>query len=88
MLKVFLLPILVWPLMAGAQDSYLCVADKDTGFLINNGEWDSTNFTPYKYLIRRSKVPAYAWEVIPIGTSVSIANCKIDFDKDGYLMPI
>ena len=47
MLKVFLLPILVWPLMAGAQDSYLCVADKDTGFLINNGEWESTNFTPY-----------------------------------------
>lgn len=71
-----------------ALESYLCVADKATGFDFNKtrNEWVQANFRPTnKYVLARSKQPNFAWEVKDFGQTVSSAECRNSFNEVGNL---
>ena len=78
----------LFTVQAYATESYLCVADMVTGFQFNEAlrEWHTSHFKRNsKYLISKSKVKGYAWEVKPTGSKFAIAGCRDDFDKYDYL---
>jgi hypothetical protein len=74
--------------------SYLCVADKSTGFTLNKvtHEWETTRFTIMnKYLVshspKGSKFDSLGtkWTVKEVGRSFAQYFCKADFNDVGNL---
>lgn len=81
--------LLLIPNLSFAGESYLCVADKSTGFDFNktSKEWYSTNFntTNQKYIISKSIIPSYTWDIKVLGGGTE-AYCKNDFNENGILI--
>ena len=74
---------------AKAVDSYVCTAEKSTGFAYDK-EWQIANFnvSTNKYFITKSKRNDFItseWEVKRIGKNYPTYYCPKDFDKFGYL---
>jgi hypothetical protein len=70
-----------------AQNAYICLVDKASGFSFNKGTraWNGTHFNPSdKYLVKRSQPPD-AWEVTKVGQDIAMSSCKNDFNDYGYL---
>ena len=83
-----LLGSLLFSFSSFAQTSYLCIADKSTGFSFNKttGEWNPTVFkTTNKYLISKSTSKDMAWDVKNVGESVADTFCEKDFNDMGVL---
>lgn len=73
---------------AQAADSYLCVAEKTTGFAydVNRKAWHSADFrSEKKFAITRSKHKSYAWEAKEVGDARPAATCEKDFNEAGNL---
>jgi hypothetical protein len=71
-----------------AQDTYVCFAEKATGFRFfrTNKEWESVNFYPKStYSVYRATEGNATWEVKEASESNSITWCEFDFDKNGLL---
>jgi len=73
-------------------DSYLCTAEKSTGFAYNETitDWEITSFNTSvnKYFIVKSEKNDFIkaiWEVRRIGKNYPTFYCPTDFDKYGYL---
>lgn len=75
--------------MASAVDSYLCVGDLATGFKYNKtrDKWEITKFNvdDSKYVVSRSKLENFVWEIKEIGVSKPSSWCKEDFNEHGHL---
>ena len=93
LLTIFALLILL-PAVSYAEDntenvSYLCVAEKATGFSFNETtkDWDSTDFfvDDRKYVISKAKAEDYIWSVTKIGINIPTALCKYDFTSAGFI---
>jgi hypothetical protein len=70
-------------------ETFLCVADKATGFSFNKvtKEWASTNFrASAKHLITRSKQTDVSWEVKEVGDKSAYTICAKDFNSNGNLI--
>lgn len=70
-------------------ETFLCVADKATGFFFDKvkKEWVSTNFrTSAKYLVTPSNQPDVSWEVKQVGEKWAHATCARDFNSNGNLI--
>ena len=73
-------------------DSYICTAEKSTGFAYNETitDWEITSFNTSvnKYFIVKSEKNDFIkaiWEVRRIGKNYPTFYCPTDFDKYGYL---
>jgi hypothetical protein len=67
-------------------DSYLCVADKASGFQFTKPNWEASNFrTENKYLIQASGVDRFPLQVIKVGGRVPVIMCKEEFNSAGFL---
>lgn len=74
--------------MATAGDSYLCAAEKTTGFTYDAASktWKSADFrSDKKIAITRAKQKPYAWEAKEVGDSRPAAVCEHDFNEAGNL---
>ena len=67
-----------------AAESYLCAVDAVTGFHSSDGNnWTQVAFEPKrKFVIARSKVPGYVWQVTETGDPFPSSACKEDFSGD------
>lgn len=68
---LILLASLVSPLLATAAapaQSWLCIADKATGFIYERGQWVSADFKPEKFVLKRA--PYFDC------SDVKVENCK------------
>lgn len=84
-LFTFLAPTAVSAQSAG---DWLCIGDQVTGFSKKGGVWHSVDFTAgTRYIIKRSAVQGYAWEVREFGSSaiLAVALCKADFNEAQFL---
>ena len=75
------LVLFVFSVGAGAvADSYLCVADKATGFKLDKTTkiWRSTNFdvSDNKYIVAKSKFEAFNWDVTTVGEKFPDYLCE------------
>lgn len=73
---------------AMAEGSYLCVAEKTTGFTYDAASkaWKSADFRSEKKIaITRAKQKPYAWEAKEVGDSRPAAVCEQDFNEAGNL---
>jgi hypothetical protein len=74
--------------IASAGDSYICVADKATGFKYNKAldKWEIANFSvdDQKYIVRKTldNDKLYPWEVHKTGDKYPM-YCQYGFDKHG-----
>jgi hypothetical protein len=69
-------------------ESWLCVADKSTGFDYEKAtkEWVHARFkADNKYVIKRADGESVKWEVTEIGEKYPIAKCPEDFDSDNLI---
>jgi len=88
---IILIAIVLFSCMSSlsfATDSYICVADKSTGFAFDkiSKSWMSANFNVHegKYLISRVK-KRDAWEVKNVGQKNALIWCKNGFSESGEL---
>lgn len=88
LLATFLILI---PTVAKA-DTWLCIADRSTGFYYNESskKWLQTNFKTEnnRYIIKRSQRDNLTWEVNEFGAAESFfphAVCNSDFTEGGFL---
>lgn len=90
-MKAVLVLALLVPVMASATTSYLCVADKATGFIFNraSGNWDTTTFNPRgKYLLSartEKESPSSKWLVREVGDTFPSYFCLGDFSEAGQI---
>lgn len=74
---------------AFAGESYLCIADMATGFSYNKtiDKWEIAKFNvdDSKYVVSKSNLKGYVWEIKKIGDSEPISWCKEDINDGGYL---
>jgi len=91
-----LLVIILFPTISYAADSYLCIADKATGFHYYKemGIWDLAKFrADEKYLFSKSetvhvitKKPLIKWDLKEIGKENSLfTGCEDFFSADGTI---
>jgi hypothetical protein len=88
----FFAPVLV----ADSVTSYLCVADKATGFSRKSGgDWEATEFkADEKYLVKRPSKDNLldgddeknVWIVTKVGTDFPLYGCGSDFSDAGSLV--
>ena len=74
--------------VAHAEDSYLCVTEKVTGFVYDraSGNWSSTNFNDERqYIVSRSRAQGVAWQVAQVGEVIPSTLCRSDFTHSGNL---
>ena len=82
--------------LVSAADSYLCVANKATGFQFNpeSGEWGHVEFIPRaRYVVKQatdseavySTKEGYAWTVTDSSGGDPNMGCKMDFESAGGL---
>ena len=88
--KIVLMLIGALGTLAQAQvpSSYLCVAEKASGFAFDKRtkQWDSSTFrVSNKYLISRSKNKDFFWEVKEVGKQAADIVCTKDFNDKGNL---
>ena len=90
-LKLTILVLFAWLFMsttALAAEQYLCVPDKTTGFSFNKvtKKWQYSNFeNETKYVISKSNVKDYVFQVTEVGENSPIARCESDFNNYGIL---
>lgn len=73
---------------ATAETSFLCVTEKATGFKYNKNtdSWEQAAFKPEtKYVVKKSSLKGYSWEVMFLGDSFTLTQCKEDFNSVGAL---
>lgn len=71
-----------------ANESYLCVTEKVTGFIYNQelGDWSATSFNANRrYVVSRARADGFAWEVVQVGETVPSTLCRNDFSPAGNL---
>ena len=78
--------------VAFAQDSYLCVPVKSTGFEFLNGAWEVANFSidQERFILRRSREGEghldAEWVIFAqVNESIVLATCPTDFSSSGLL---
>jgi hypothetical protein len=72
-----------------AEEKYLCVAERSTGFAYNefSKSWESTNFkTDAKYMISKSSDKGDSFKVTKIGDDYQEFECQKGFNEYGYLL--
>ena len=82
-----ILLILISP-VTHAEDSYLCLTEKVTGFVYDkaSGDWVSTEFnTERQYIVSRSQAEGAAWQVTQVGEVIPSSLCRSDFTRAGNL---
>jgi len=87
------LPLFVIGLAAAsaavAQNSYVCVAERATGFALDKktNQWSVTAFKAgTRYVFSRSTYPQYKWEVRVDGGKDPVSWCAEDFNGAGNLI--
>ena len=71
-----------------AEDSYLCVTEKVTGFVYDKsaGDWSITDFNAHRrYIVSRSRAEGVAWQVAQVGEVIPSTLCRHDFSSAGNL---
>lgn len=71
-----------------AEDSYLCVTEKVTGFVYDPsaGDWSPTDFNADRqYIVSRSRAEGVAWQVAQVGEVIPSTLCRDDFSRAGNL---
>ncbi len=72
--------------VVGYADSYLCVADKASGFQFSKSSWDVANFrTDNKYIIQASNIERFPLQVVRVGDKVPVIMCKQGINSGGFL---
>ena len=73
-----------------SADTWLCIADKAAGMMLENGSWESVTVKPGdKYLIKESEemlaMNGYVYEVYQFGKDISRSQCR-DFGSEEWLV--
>lgn len=77
--------ILLMPIF-GLAESYLCVADKSSGFQFSETSWEAVSFiADNKYLIQASEIDRFPFHVIKVGDKTPVIMCKEGFNSGGFL---
>lgn len=84
----FIFGMLLLPTIAISDVSYLCVADRATGFGYEKSTgWSNVSFTASsKYLVSKSTRKDTTWEVKTVGQRVPFSLCENDFSENGALI--
>jgi hypothetical protein len=72
------------------DESYLCVADKATGFALNKTtkEWHTIdiNTEDSKFILSKSKLKGYSYDIKKLEEDYPMIRCKNEFTKYGTLL--
>lgn len=71
-----------------ADERYLCVADRMTGFVYDGGagDWSVAEFNAGRtYIVSRSPANGFVWQVTQVGETSPSVLCKNDFSGAGNL---
>ena len=81
-----LIYIMIFIPVVGYADSYLCVADKASGFQFSESNWDVANFrTDNTYIVQSSNIDRFPLQVVKVGDKVPVIMCKEGFNSGGFL---
>ncbi len=81
-LLIFLSPV------THAEDSYLCVTEKVTGFVYDKsaGDWSTTDFNAgRRYIVSPSNAQGSTWQVAQVGEVLTTTLCTGGFSATGNL---